>query len=274
MSSHPPPLAGASRQVESVFQTEVHMQLHAMGVDRVRTLGSFLMMAVSAAVAMGQTCVSPCAPWTVQSFGCDAGRDNVYRLERDGTPICGSRNCPGGPGSCWGASQVGVTILDSRGSIRMDQGNDYQVYGHTYLFAQRPITLRANLSADVGRVWLNNQEVTAASLALSLSPGNNHLEFTSYNQHQSTSLTIGFTGDATGVVIGPTPHCRADLDNGSGQGVPDGGVTNEDLLFFLAMFGAGDIRADLDDGSSTGTPDGGLTIDDLLFFLEHFVAGC
>jgi len=32
--------------------------------------------------------------------------------------------------------------------------------------------------------------------------------------------------------------------------------------------------ADVDDGTGTGTPDGGVTIDDLLFFLAHFAAGC
>jgi len=33
-------------------------------------------------------------------------------------------------------------------------------------------------------------------------------------------------------------------------------------------------KADLDDGSGTGSPDGGVDIDDLLFFLERFEAGC
>lgn len=32
--------------------------------------------------------------------------------------------------------------------------------------------------------------------------------------------------------------------------------------------------ADMDDGSGTGTPDGGVTIEDLLFFLARFQAGC
>jgi hypothetical protein len=32
--------------------------------------------------------------------------------------------------------------------------------------------------------------------------------------------------------------------------------------------------ADVDDGSGTGTPDGGVTLDDLLFFLERLDAGC
>lgn len=72
----------------------------------------------------------------------------------------------------------------------------------------------------------------------------------------------------------PAPACAADVDNGTGLGGPDGAVTIEDLLFFLAMFEASDPRADTDDGSGTGAPDGGITIEDLLQFLIRFDAGC
>ncbi len=68
--------------------------------------------------------------------------------------------------------------------------------------------------------------------------------------------------------------CPADFDDGSGTGTPDGGVTIDDLVFFLSLFEAGDVRADLDDGSATGTRDGGVTIDDLIFFLTRFELGC
>ncbi len=68
--------------------------------------------------------------------------------------------------------------------------------------------------------------------------------------------------------------CRADLDNGSGSGARDGAVDIDDLLYFIAQFGAGSLAADLDDGSGLGYPDDGVTIDDLLFFLTHFEAGC
>lgn len=69
-------------------------------------------------------------------------------------------------------------------------------------------------------------------------------------------------------------RCPADLDDGSGAGVPDGGVTIEDLLYFLGEYLLGSIHADLDDGSGAGTPDGGVTIEDLLYFLLRFDAGC
>ncbi len=72
----------------------------------------------------------------------------------------------------------------------------------------------------------------------------------------------------------PACTCPADLDDGSGTGVPDGGVDINDLLYFLAFYEAGDVAVDLDDGSGTGTPDGGVDINDLLFFLAHYEGGC
>lgn len=68
--------------------------------------------------------------------------------------------------------------------------------------------------------------------------------------------------------------CPTDVDDGFSTGIPDGGVTIDDLLFFLTLFENGDVRADLDDGNGLGVPDGGVTIDDLLFFLARFEGGC
>ncbi len=68
--------------------------------------------------------------------------------------------------------------------------------------------------------------------------------------------------------------CVADVDDGTGTGTPDGGVTIDDLLFYLSVYTLGDSRADVDDGSSTGTRDGGVTIDDLLFFVARYADGC
>ncbi len=68
--------------------------------------------------------------------------------------------------------------------------------------------------------------------------------------------------------------CVADVDDGSGFGIPDGGVTVDDLLYYLSIFNVGDLGADVDDGSGTGVTDGGVTIDDLLYYLVRFNAGC
>ena len=71
-----------------------------------------------------------------------------------------------------------------------------------------------------------------------------------------------------------TPPCASDVDDGTGTGTPDGGVTIDDLLYYLGIFADGSVRADIDDGTGTGNPDGGVTIDDLLYFLDRFASGC
>ncbi len=68
--------------------------------------------------------------------------------------------------------------------------------------------------------------------------------------------------------------CVADVDDGSATGVMDGGVTIDDLLYYLAIFNTGNVCADVDDGSASGTRDGGVTIDDLLYYLARFNGGC
>jgi FtsP/CotA-like multicopper oxidase with cupredoxin domain len=69
--------------------------------------------------------------------------------------------------------------------------------------------------------------------------------------------------------------CPADLDNGQGGGIPDGGTDISDLLYFLSCFENGAPCADLDnDGQDPQLPDGGVDISDLLYFLAHFEIGC
>lgn len=75
--------------------------------------------------------------------------------------------------------------------------------------------------------------------------------------------------DLNGVPDGcQTPRpCPADWDG-------DCGVSIEDLLAYLNDFGQGFVVCDLDNGSMTGQPDGGVTLDDLLFYLFRFSLGC
>ncbi len=81
--------------------------------------------------------------------------------------------------------------------------------------------------------------------------------------------------NARGIVhLRPILGCVADVDDGTGTGTPDGGVTIDDLLYYLAIFNVGSVAADVDDGSGTGLQDGGVTIDDLLYYLARFNAGC
>lgn len=69
-------------------------------------------------------------------------------------------------------------------------------------------------------------------------------------------------------------RCPADFDDGSGTGNPDGGVTIDDLIYYLRGYSEGNPAFDLTDGLGACHRDGGVTIDDLLFFLLRYADGC
>jgi len=72
---------------------------------------------------------------------------------------------------------------------------------------------------------------------------------------------------AVGLPTVGVPQCPADMNG-------DSGVEISDLLAFVEFFADGHLGADLDNGSGNGNPDGGVTADDLLFFLARYEGGC
>ncbi len=102
---------------------------------------------------------------------------------------------------------------------------------------------------------------------LTLTPG-------SYQFRCQVSNACGPTSAVQSNILTIPVVCVADFDDGTSSGLPDGGVTIDDLLYYLDIFEQGLLAADIDDGSGTCVRDGGVTIDDLLYFLERFEAGC
>src|SRR5207245_1473896 len=97
-------------------------------------------------------------------------------------------------------------------------------------------------------------------------------------QAMAEDLSGGVFSITGGILTAPggpplPPLCVADMDDGYGCGVPDGGVGIEDLIYYLGQFDAGNLRADVDDGSGLGHPDGGVGIEDLLYYLVRFDSG-
>lgn len=72
----------------------------------------------------------------------------------------------------------------------------------------------------------------------------------------------------------PCRTCTADVDDGSGLGVPDRSVGIDDLLHYLGTFEQGRMSADIDDGSASGRRDDVVTVNDLVYYLSRFEAGC
>lgn len=143
---------------------------------------------------------------------------------------------------------VNVIALDTRfGDTHIYVGTDIGVY----------------VSHDDGRSWQRHGRglPNACVVDVAVEPG----------RAGGGRIVAGTQG--RGVWIAPS-YCPADVDDGSGSGTPDGGVTIDDLLYYLSLYRDGMTAADLDDGSGTGRHDGGVTIDDLLYFITRFEGGC
>lgn len=143
-----------------------------------------------------------------------------------------------------------------------------------YIFADE-LTNRVWSARMIGGVWSDFQDLTTMLSNLGTSSTLMIRNVSSFGQDSDGELYFTqLNGRIRKLVpLGPQP-CKADLDDGSGLGHPDFGVTIEDLLFYLGLFEAGDLRGDLDDGSGNGVYDNAVTIEDLLYFLVHFEAGC
>lgn len=58
----------------------------------------------------------------------------------------------------------------------------------------------------------------------------------------------------------------------AGLAVVNGGLAEHAMLWTRPIVVT--CVADVDDGSGTGTRDGGVTIEDLVYFLDRFAGGC
>ena len=104
-----------------------------------------------------------------------------------------------------------------------------------------------------------------------LPPGTRSIGINLLAQRVQGSLNNAYA-DSLAVIL--SHPCPADMDDGASQGVPDGGVDINDLLYFLPQYEAATPFADVDDGNGLGVPDGGVDSNDLLYFLLHYEGGC
>lgn len=221
--------------------------------------------------ASAQTCDNL---WNIRYFGCDVGCCNDFVLQRNGTPACGSRNCSGPPGSCWGpvhttrsfsSGAISWDVSDA-GSLILTHDRDMQAYGETYVYvnSQGGTDINVGYSSDRGEVWLNNQDITASksggALPMHLQYGWNHIEWTSYNQNQGTHFNLQFPFAESGRVMRCMPECRNDF-NGDGQ------LNSSDVFDFLDALFMLDLSADVNH-------DGVLNSQDFFDYIASFFSGC
>ncbi len=182
--------------------------------------------------------------------------DDDFSVDTD-TVVITINPAPNAPPTADAGPDITVTDMDNSGaeSVTLDASASFDTDGTIveYTFAEGPTVLAQGPSAT-------------ANIAFPV--GVHTITLTVTDDDTATDT------DTLTVTVNPAPACVADVDDGTGSGTPDGGVTVDDLLYYLTIYGQGALAADVDDGSATGTPDGGVTVDDLLYFLTRFNAGC
>ncbi len=195
------------------------------------------------------------------------------------------------PGTFAVGSRIGFNV---RRAVRMYDANQFGTVGGSFEIAFGPLHVQTaandvpvsgfSLPVGINGEWHTHLEYTL------LAPASDgvyalELELLTDQAGIGTSLPFWFVfnqnmSEQAHAVALRWAHvhwagaCVADFDDGTGTGNYDGGVTIDDLLYYVQLFEAGDPLADVDDGTSTATFDGGVTIDDLLYFLQRFEAGC
>lgn len=95
-----------------------------------------------------------------------------------------------------------------------------------------------------------------------------------YHDEVFTAGAFDHVDDVVSVDWARWKECPADMDDGSGTGVCDGGVSIEDLFYYLDLFGAGNVRADIATRDGEIGADGEVTAEDLAVYLRRFEGGC
>lgn len=175
------------------------------------------------------------------------------------------QDLPASPGERWRAS----AWWQNSSTDQMQAGNE--AYTKLEFVNAQGVTLQSTATLSLTASSMVN--VYAMYSAEGIAPaGTTAARITLIFRQTGLNAGAAFADDAKLVRV--QACCIADTDNGTGSGTPDGGVTIDDLLYYLSIFEGGSAAADVDDGTGTGIHDGGVTIDDLLYYLVRFEAGC
>ncbi len=215
------------------------------------------------------------------------GPGQTARLEgisADGVYAVGSWNAPDGFGGCtphpaYHSDAEGLVLLDPPCATTMFTGTAFDASANGDRIVGRSNCAGPDVAFLYERrrgAWLDIKSVLVAQGAMPPLSGIDLFEAVAISDDGTV-----IAGNATSSEVPQLawvaeipPLCTADFDDGSATGTPDFSIDISDLLYYLALFDAGNLFADLDDGSGTGAPDGVVDISDLLYFLARFDAGC
>lgn len=234
------------------------------------SIGGILWLLVVLGVSQ-QAAAQSCVPYTIRWFGCDDGNNNPScGIQRDGTPHCGTRNCPQAPGQCWYPGVQSVShggdvswTSASSGTIDLSHGRDYNVYGRSYIYSDTDRVVSVGVQGDTLRMWINDVQVSCSGGStrdIPLRAGRNTWEFTGSNQNQGNHIVISFPTLPGMFACSDVLNCAADLNG-------DGFLTFADFDLFVQRFEQGNASADFNGDTF-------LDFTDFDAFVTAFEHGC
>jgi hypothetical protein len=138
--------------------------------------------------------------WGIRWFQCPPYAPNYCPLQRDGSPLCGTVNCPGP--DCWDPPVVAAHNDSGHitwhtgpaGALDLHHDRNFNVYAWTWLYSVAGHELDVPVEHAAANFWLNDVQGVPAGgmLHLSLGPGWNRLECTSCQQDDGARLRLDF----------------------------------------------------------------------------------
>lgn len=179
--------------------------------------------------------------------------------------FAGSRNTTPNTNSAWGVASA--QLPQSLAGTRFDSSLNPTPFKYAVSLGPRTTSPR-QLIASVPRSWMSAGIAKWYLNAL----GSSILNIT-IRDEDIIPATIQVRERCAGDLAGrPMPNPMGpNLPDVQG---PDGSMDVSDLVFFLEQFEKGLLSVDIDNGSGEGVPDQAVTIDDLLRYLIYFESAC
>lgn len=166
-----------------------------------------------------------------------------------------------------------ATIFNATPTLLGRFAGDTEGAAHDINNLGRIVGNSASPSLSRATIWITPNPAGLRDLNLQIAPGTGW-QLSSASKINDNNVIVGkgrLNGVSKSFIL--LLRCISDYDDGTGTGRPDGGVTLDDLVYYLVLFNSGNINADIS-GAPNGGPDGGVTLEDLITFLVHFDAGC
>ncbi|MCU0689322.1 MAG: hypothetical protein MUE97_06250, partial [Phycisphaerales bacterium] len=195
-----------------------------------------------------------------------------WRLGRVGGPSVRTILPPGTPtGSFTNGAMIDLPGTDTLQDFNFHSGE---------LVYSTPVVGTPNFVTRAAKQDVNGRWVSHPDHPFFNRPGGGVMSFMTHMDMFDPALdgpidqSIGPAVDLIALTGPSVPDCVADVAGANQWPEPDGELTADDIIVFLARYFRGDGRADVAGANQAPTPDGQFSADDIIVFLNRYFIGC